>query len=43
LLAPAPQIAARKAAKHRRPPRIAAFALQGVEDFFDGIGHKNWG
>lgn len=39
-LAPAPEIAARKGAEHRRPAGLGAFALQGVEDFFDGVGHE---
>ena len=37
LLSARPQIAAGKAQEYRRRAGICAFALQGVEDFFDGI------
>jgi len=37
--APAPQVAAGKAAEHRGPAGAQALALQGVENFFDGIAH----
>ena len=37
--AAAPQIAAGEAAEHRRPAGVAALALQGVEDFFNGVAH----
>jgi len=33
------KVAAAKAAKHRRPPRVRAFALQGVKNFFDAVSH----
>ncbi len=36
-LAPRPEVAAGKAQEHRGPAGIHAFALQGVEDFFDGV------
>jgi hypothetical protein len=39
LFAARPQIAAREAAEHGRPPGIRAFALQCVEDFLDRISH----
>src|SRR4051812_39678662 len=39
LLPPGPQITAGKTAEHRRPSGVGAFALQGVEDLFDVIGH----
>ena len=38
---PAPQVAAGKAAEHRRPASPGAFALQGVEDLLDGVGHRS--
>jgi len=34
-----PQVAAGKAAEHGGAAGLGAFALQGVEDFFDAIGH----
>jgi hypothetical protein len=34
-----PQVAARKAAKHRCAARLGTLALEGVEKFFDGVGH----
>jgi hypothetical protein len=34
-----PQIAAGKTAKHGRTARVRAFALQGVENFFDRVRH----
>ena len=40
LLAPAPQIAAGEPEKHRPPPRLHAFALEGQEDFLDRICHS---
>ena len=36
-LAPRPEVAAGEAAEHGRPPGVRAFALQGVEDLFDGV------
>ena len=39
-LAAAPQVAARKPAEHRRPPGLAALALQRVEDLLDAVGHR---
>ena len=36
-----PEIAAGKAAKHRGPTGIGAFALQGVEDLFDRVIHAS--
>ena len=42
-LAAAPQVAAGKAAEHRRPPGLGALALQGVENFFDAVGHGSAG
>ena len=43
-LAPAPQVAAREAAEHRRPARLRALALQRVEQLFDGVAHapRGW-
>jgi len=32
-----PQVASGEAAEHRRSPRIRAFALQSVKDFFDCV------
>jgi len=37
-LAAGPEIAAGEAAEHRRAPGMGAFALQGEEHFFHGIG-----
>ena len=39
LLAARPQVAPGKAAKHCGLARVGAFALQGVEDFFDLVAH----
>ena len=41
LLAAAPEIAARETAKHRRPPGMGAFALQGQKDLFDRVTHHS--
>ena len=41
LLPPGPQVAAGKAAEHRGSPGVGPFALEGVEDLFDGVGHRN--
>ncbi len=38
-LAPAPEVTARESAEHRRHARLHAFALQGIEDFLDGVSH----
>ena len=38
-LAAGPQIAAGKSAKDRRPPRVGAFALQGIENLFNAVSH----
>jgi hypothetical protein len=40
LLAPRPQVAAGKAAKHGGTPGMGTFALQGVENFLDAISHS---
>ena len=40
LLAAGPQVAAGKAAEHGGLAGLAAFTLQGEEDFLDGIGHR---
>jgi hypothetical protein len=42
-LATGPQVAASKSTKHGRPACLTAFTLQGVEDFFDGVGHRQTG
>lgn len=34
-----PEVATGKAAEHGGAAGLAAFALQGVENFFDAIGH----
>jgi hypothetical protein len=34
-----PKIATRKSAKYRGPPGSEAFALSGVKNFFNAIGH----
>ncbi|MNT24628.1 hypothetical protein D3C72_1601120 [compost metagenome] len=39
LLTARPEVAARKTAEHGGCARLAAFALQGVENFFDAVGH----
>src|SRR5882757_10852972 len=39
LLAAAPQVAAREAAKHRRAAGMGAFALQGQKDLLDRVTH----
>jgi hypothetical protein len=39
LLAAGPQVAAGEPAEHRRLAGLAALALQGEEDLFDGVGH----
>ena len=38
-LAAGPQVAAREAAEHRGPAGVGAFALEGVEDLLDRVGH----
>lgn len=38
-LAAGPEITAREPAEDRRAARVGAFALQGLEDFFGGVGH----
>ena len=40
--AAAPQIAAGKTAKHGSPSAMYAFALQGMKDFLDGVGHDRY-
>ena len=40
-LAPGPEVAARKATEDRRAAGLRAFALEGIEDFLDRVGHKN--
>src|ERR1035437_7382007 len=40
LLAAAPEIAAREAAKHRRAAGMCAFTLQGQKDFLDRVTHR---
>ncbi|MNV57283.1 hypothetical protein D3C71_1496070 [compost metagenome] len=35
-----PEVTARKPAKYRRAACVGAFALQGLEYFFGGVGHK---
>ena len=39
LFSSTPEITPRKAAKHRGSPRVQPFSLEGVEDFFNLIGH----
>src|SRR5690606_25513827 len=39
LLAAAPEVAPREAAKHRRAARLTALALQGQEDLLDRVAH----
>src|SRR5207244_11989826 len=36
-----PQVATREAQKHSRAARMGSLALQGVEDLFDGVGHRS--
>jgi hypothetical protein len=36
-----PKVAAFETAEDRRSADLGPFALKGIKDFFDGVGHKN--
>ncbi len=38
-LSPSPEVATRESAEYCRPTGVSAFSLQGVENFFNYVGH----